>query len=296
MDSEMDAFNKENNLATLTGSDKQIAWANKIRKNFMVLINSSILNRKANVNEEILLAIERFKRETESSFFIDHRDTKTLQTILWQLHEQRLREIIENETRNLGIVADAEIVLTPKETICKDPVRILVQVGLVIARFRKHEKVNELFKRHRYRWDNNEKYWVIKTQSETDRAAELAARLLNMGVPVIMHNEESRYKLETRSFEIANHKVIGTNAEETLFIVNFPYDKNIEKILESTLNGNVYSKGRIAIKKAFTDDLIDFAEEYGFRFNPYGAKLRDSTPRKINLIVDTDDLSDLLDD
>ena len=70
---------KAEGLPKLEGTEKQIAWAETLRKNrieyIKVLIGSALQNNNINYAEWLKSKIESSKKETKASFFIDRRNS-----------------------------------------------------------------------------------------------------------------------------------------------------------------------------------------------------------------------------
>ena len=77
---------KEMGLPELTGSEKQIAWANTIRQDMLGKLERremlGLFLRTGRVTEEnIETAISGLRMETSSRWFIDHRDDDSLEIV-----------------------------------------------------------------------------------------------------------------------------------------------------------------------------------------------------------------------
>ncbi len=74
-------------MTTLTGSEKQVAWAEQIRAKIIAEINTGIANLEANkekldeVGVATLAMLHRVVAQTKASWWIDHKGMTNLRTM-----------------------------------------------------------------------------------------------------------------------------------------------------------------------------------------------------------------------
>lgn len=171
----------ENNLPKLSGSEKQIAWANTIRMQFY--------EKYSNGQNDIATIISE---KTESKFWIDNRnylDSSFIEEYAEKIKEkQQHKEMVESnavwpkEIKHDGIV---EIVEKYKNTY---DYRISLK-------YKKDAEFTAIVKSCGYLWDGNEWYRKISrsTGKFKDMAEELGNKLLENGFAIYIQKDKNAY-------------------------------------------------------------------------------------------------------
>lgn len=171
----------ENNLPKLSGSEKQIAWANTIRMQFY--------EKYSNGQNDIATIISE---KTESKFWIDNRnylDSSFIEEYAEKIKEkQQHKEMVESnavwpkEIKHDGIV---EIVEKYKNTY---DYRISLK-------YKKDAEFTAIVKSYGYSWNGNEWYRKISrsTGKFKDMAEELGNKLLENGFAIYIQKDKNAY-------------------------------------------------------------------------------------------------------
>ena len=208
---------KEMELPELTGTEKQIVWANTIRVELIEKLQhevDKILKDKkldynseeyleyrykdiitkdfiSNVNETINYMIEN---KTDAKWYIDNRSKKT--SLLIDLFaEIKGNKLAEKEKVQMKEVIK-EGTIAPTEVNFNGIVEITAAQEKVTAKYEKNDKFREIVKNLNFKW--NDTVWERKlselTGSYIDRAAELGNKLLNAGFTICILDEEIKDK------------------------------------------------------------------------------------------------------
>lgn len=212
-------FSRESGLAPLTGSDKQIAWANTIRMKFVEAVDEFRAVRLQQIEscgsdeKEFIDAagkeIESLDRimayleqhYTEARFWIDNRnDVESGHSIVPPLLKAIFRDMNADADFNAeSTVAEGEpepeeqaVILQPESATEEGVVTIECEKAngaeCIRARYQKSDDFRYIVKTLDYYWSSESGAWSKKitetTGSASDRMAELANRLLVEGYTV----------------------------------------------------------------------------------------------------------------
>ena len=205
---------KEMELPELTGSEKQIAWANTLRQKLIDDIyllledrENSQIQRRLKMHEldienihDILDYILRNK--TESRYFIDNRDFH-----IFGILESEKKNIMKTEDDAIEEkrIADveAEALITPENAITTSVATIKEIDGRIVATFEKNDTFIGIVKKLGYSWGNGawRKTITKTTGTATERIAELGNKLLAEGFPVRIYDHVARERAVNADYE-----------------------------------------------------------------------------------------------
>ena len=211
----------EQDLPTLTGTKKQINWAIVIRQNLIDIwenqYKQSTEEKDIEYNKRMASILEYILyRYTAAEFYIDNfRYSFNISYLLTKYgaeydKQQELAAISPNEKDIAEITA--EITLYPEKQKHKVPVEIKINDNIIKAISPKNEKFKDLVKYELFGWSQDERCWMRKIRTingtPSDRAAELANKLLSAGFAVIASDAEVREKAISAAFEPEHFKWI----------------------------------------------------------------------------------------
>jgi hypothetical protein len=274
--------NQEIGLPPLQGSDKQIEWAELIRKKKveeLVKYQQRLFSDKslANANQYIA-AVDKAIMNKSAHWWIEMRSKhvedmvaiakKTLTAIdLMPAAEQALYYKAEKN-------AIAEALLRPETSCTENHAEIRVVERRIEIDFPEHNEVFiETVKKIGYQWDKENLYWTRQMSDFTgaveDRVVETAVRLLAKGFPVLIFDERLRnlaisgeYVQETKKWV----DVVSSGKYKGWFALIWPYGEDYYDVARA-LKGSKYSKPNVIVPPAQFDQVTDFAQMYGFRFS-----------------------------
>ncbi len=274
----------EMELPKLTGSEKQIAWANTIRQDAIKKFERLVeINTKYISDEEIQLLHLLWDRilikQSSAKYWIDNMRGITTSDVEDEIRNEKA--IYEKEQ------TDAEVPETIKEEALEDmtmrpsePVTCLVaeirvKENLITAKLpEKDEDFRLLVKGLGYVWNNG--HWArgtgIRNGTPLDRATELGVKLLAAGFPIRVYNDALQEKILAADYEPECSRWIMKNLDTGAFIVK--WDRKEEDFYKeskklpgaSWMSGN----GMLVPREAFRE-VLDFSDRYQFKLSQ-GAK------------------------
>ncbi len=267
---------KEMNLPQLTGSEKQIAWAETIRQKMMADIDEFIyksVKSEMRNDPKLLEAVEYIKGKTQARWWIDHRGMN-MSYELRHLLEEAAKEVKEKKLQpppEVVAEARAEATVRPENPKTETVAEIRALENSVEIQFpEKREDFREVVKKQlKMEWDGK---WVRKLSGTNgtpqDRAVEAGHRLLAAGFPIRIYDEELRtravagdYKPECTNWVMARMK----GEYEGWFAINWDRKDDYYNAARR-LPGARWSSPSMVIPSENFADVLDFAERYGFKF------------------------------
>ena len=286
--------NKEMELPELTGTEKQIAWAIKLRIKFIDEVTEI-----ADIREERYFKLhnkhskraQRYREtlnhiietEKDSKFYIDNRIYDAIELIDKYKEEynngfDKTDEINQKEIESENVIKSTEV---KHDGTAK--VDYNTTDNTIIAEYEKDETFIKIVKSLNFKWQSGT--WRRKINEYTgtfqDRMAELGNELLKNGFIVSIIDEEAKEKA-----------INGTYKQECNRWIQVDEDKLAIKWYEN--NSNIYNasrklpstKWKSSIKATVIDvshfkEVEEFAEMYGFEYSKAATKLIDSYKEKI---------------
>jgi len=287
------AHNAEQGLPELTGTEKQIAWAETIRREMIDVATCAVqgtateFQLQARWDEEysfrrthrgiagddprLPAAMEALKRQTKASWWIDNRDTR-LSVLLKELAE--LAEKQARDTAPAAVEAREEATLRPEQeqTATIAEIRALADNTIEIRFPEKREDFRELVKQTLgYHWTGNA--WSCQITDYNgpiqDRLAEAGNRLLQAGFIVRITDPEARaaavagdYRPERKRWI----KRIMSGKYEGWLSITWPRTDD-HYHLAKALPGSRYSRPAVIVPPAQYDALEDYAEAKSYQIS-----------------------------
>lgn len=236
----------------ISGTNKQIDWANVIRVQFYDYWCSH--ERWVDV-EKVL------KRYVDAKFWIDNRSYCLTREFFRDYSEKERKEYFENQIISMDTVK-------PSEIEHDGVVEIVEKSKRICLIYEKDEDFINLVKEYGYRWD---KMWYKELTETTglfaDRAAEIGHILLKNGFCICIHDKE-----------ITEKAIDGVYEAEWTRWIDSVWNTDCLKIKWRGMNEALFKKA-IAIKnaqKVFNEGIIvnvshyrsveKFARDNGFKF------------------------------
>lgn len=284
--------NKAAGLPPLTGTEKQIIWAEAIRKEAIKFIETKIIPimnekfeaRAPGMKEKTLKAYESFKTRSDAAWWIDNRG-KFDYGPLEELIETEIKQIEQAEAEPPAVIIDeAKVAATvyPEEQKHNLVAEITVtETGIEAIYPEKNEAFYQIVKALGMEWENRR--WVrecyFKTGPAVDRAAELGNSLLRAGFPVQIMNPEARQKAIDGTFEPEQRKWILSLIDgeyKGWLAISWPREGTNYYTAARRLEGSRYAKPYVVVPAANYENVLGFAEVHGFSISPGAQKIIDA--------------------
>lgn len=291
---EVERIITERDLPELSGTEKQVAWANTLRVklvqkiermqeeqyNYTRLELQSSGYEKADVLEN--LAYQDVKEvldfilvnRTEAKYYIDNRDESIFRIIANEAEEAFKTEdeiAIDELEKKQEQEAKKESTLYPEKANYNVPAEIIIKEDSVYALYEKNKDFIDVVKSLGYKWDGSKWYRNISeiTGLNKDRAAELGNKLLNAGFPVIIYDPQIAGNAVKGVYEQECKRWIYRNDKDSLIIAWHEYE-NIEGLYDRarSLPGSKWDREKkgVVVRVEHYKEIIDFAELEGFKF------------------------------
>jgi hypothetical protein len=293
---------KEINLPELQGSEKQVAWANVLRQNFIEAYEQKIEKISTVPEEEIIEKVRRsgelvhaspeeiekkcnqviedrekviatmfealhyvLSNKTESKWYIDNRDENPTRRSL--VEEMEASKSIKPVPEEIVRDATVEATIVPENAITPVVAEIKISDDKIVSIFEKNDTFIAVVKALNYKWSGSA--WERKINELTglaaDRAAELGNKLLNAGIPIIIMDEAIRDAAIQGEYEPeCNRWVLKVKDEEKLKIKWWEKNDRLYQVARK-LPGSKWDSG-VIINIAHYKEVEEFASLYGFMF------------------------------
>lgn len=277
----------------LTGSEKQVAWANTIREQMMGYMQTSLdqgVRRLTRVREkddaemvekwtkqvELMRGIMDWLLETKTkaSYWIDHRSYLQYEYTKREIEAEWISEWEASEHQAepdeaAEAAAREEVTLVPEDQTHTGTVDITVTGDAVRAIYVKEDDFRTLVKGLGYRWNKDISRWekaiTVTTGTAQERAAELGNRLLNAGYAVRIEDEDTRQAAVQGRYEPEIFRWVAKKGE-AFFITWGRQDDFYGKAI--SINKSRYSKPGVMVPASEWAEVEDFARTHGFRLTP----------------------------
>lgn len=281
--------NKTAGLPELAGSEKQVAWAETIRRETLDFIGT-VLDGTAEEfqiqarweefsysrgatgiktdDPRLPAAVDALKTKTSASWWIDNRDTK-LGVLLEEIAAEVEKE--QRESAPEAIEAKDEATLRPEQELTSTVADIrALETGVIEIRFpEKREDFREIVKQQLgYKWSGNS--WARKITYHSgplsDRVAEAGNRLLAAGFIVRISDAAQRAAAIAGDYQPERKlwiKVRIAGKYEGWLALSWPRSADLYDDARA-LPGSRYDSPHVVVPAAQYEALADFAEIHGF--------------------------------
>lgn len=274
------AANAEAGLPALTGSEKQVAWAETIRAEKLGAIQEAIEELQGQcpkakwpeVEGKLVAATDALQAQTAASWWIDHRDLKVAY-ILADL-AKHLPATTPGADSTSAAAALAESTVRPE---AGERIPTAAEIRILANRVEAHlpekdEAFRDVVKALGYTWSGTcwSKAIDPATNPAADRAAELGNRLLAAGFPVRIQDPAIRAAAIAGQFAPEQRRWIKlrTSGEHAgKLVICWPREDDLYSVAKA-LSGARYDKPNIVIPVDRYEAVLDFAEAYGFAISP----------------------------
>ena len=265
----------------LTGTEKQIAWANRIRETKLGPIaeeNERLKKEKGDRHEGyelINMTLSVLLDHTGASWWIDNRE------IIGSIFRSTAAAI-EEDPKKYAREAQAEEVEEPsgsdEATIAKPEnqthsgiVDIRASENCVSAMYPKDDDFRQIVKSLGYRWNGDKRAWQLKIKFSTgapaERAAELGNKLLNAGFAIMIQDPDTLRDAIKGNYEPMTYRWISRDLASGSFSISWGREDDLYSRAKK-LPGARYVSPSIHVPAKEWVSVMDFAETYDFQFSP----------------------------
>lgn len=275
----------EMELPDLSGTPKQVAWANTLRINFIdkfsKLMDSLGSQRRRIslyddagtviwISREILTDMEDWilNNKSDARFWIDFRNDDSIKYIEIAFHgmEEEKNVIPEGIKEEIDQI-NADLTISPENKEKDGIVQISETNDSIKALYIKDKDFIDIVKSLGYRWTGIwEKSITEYTGSAIDRAAELGNKLLSNGFTVKFPNSDSRNKAISGDFEKECSYWVKYNLNYKRLCFTWKgHDDIYNQVMK--LPGAKYRSGSVLVSVEFYNEVLDFADTMGFKIS-----------------------------
>lgn len=265
----------------LTGSEKQIAWANTIREAGMteLLRKLGLAKKHTDYTGEMDrisdIAVREMINNTKASWWIDNRNyiDSAFRALCRRIKENPEQFVITTAEEN-RLKDDDTTVAEPDERKHEGIVEITVTEERVFAAYRKDDDFRTLVKNLEYHWDDISSKWIMKiglrTGTAQERAAELGNKLLNAGFAIRIQDADTLRDAIEGNYQPMTHRWIARREDD--FYITWSFNHSFYDVARR-IPGAKYSKPGMLVPSREYEAVLDFAYAYGFRLTPGAQKL-----------------------
>lgn len=263
---------KDMHLPALTGTEKQVPWAETIRVQMLADIDAFVYRRiKPEYRNEpkLLEAIEHIKSKTEARWWIDNRGMN-MASEFKRLLESAAKEVKTVKVGPVANEAKIEATVRPEKPITETVAEIRALEDAVEISFpEKRDDFREVVKGMGFRWDDG--CWRRKLNKKNgtpqDRAAEAGHVLLAAGFATRIYDEEIRDKAVNGGYEPECTRWVQLRTSDKYngwLAISWGRDEDFYTAAKR-LPGAHWSKPSVVVPPENFGEVLDFAKMYGFK-------------------------------
>lgn len=278
---------KEMNLPQLTGTEKQIPWAESIRQQLLADLDKFVYE---NVKEEhrndpmVRAAMEHIRNKTEARWWIDNRGAGAYE------FRQLLDEAIK-ATKTEQAQAPAEMVSQAKAEATVRPESPKTETVAEIRPLENAVEIDFPEKRDDFRelvkfklgmcWNGTCWRREIKAVNGTpaDRTTEAGHKLLAAGFPIRIYDAEIRQRAIDGNYELEQTRWIYRRKDDAKeypgwFAIKWGRQEDFYDAAKK-IKGSRYKKPFVVVPPEQFEQVLDFAQMYGFSLSENAQALAD---------------------
>lgn len=266
---------KELGLPELTGTEKQVAWANTLRKQWIEKVESEIrtwITDDESRDEEVRKALKRVVEEhlintVDARWWIDNRNA-SIHRFLEEAEKKYLETPQMQVPKEIEEQAIEEMTIRPSDPTTNLVAEIRVQEDTITAKYpEKDEDFREIVKGLQFTWNNGrwERKLGLLNGSSLDRAAELGVKLLASGFPVRVYDDELQTKIVNADYEPESTRWIVAHEKGVRVIWNRKEEDFYNEAKRLPGAKWISEKRSMYIPGEAFREIQDFAVRYGFK-------------------------------
>jgi len=269
---------RDNNLPALTGTEKQIPWAETIRQRIMADLDRVIYETRNNKGRDELAiqeAYQAIKSKTTAHWWIDRRYIKgdfDLEALLRKEYESMRVNAAAAPTNEVATDTLAESTVRPESPVTETVAEIRILEDVLEIRFpERRDDFRELVKSElKMVWSDGWKRRIgLKQGKIEDRAAEAGNKLLYAGYPIRIFDAELREKAISADYKPECTRWIMARSEgkyKGWFMISWSRDEDLYRRAKA-ITGAKYEKPNVVVSPEHFAEVLDFAEMYKFEIS-----------------------------
>lgn len=278
---------RENNLPVLSGTEKQVVWAETLRIKMLAEMEIAVYKRVLEEKRGMFFkTIELIKNtKTEAKWWIDHRmiveDRVGMIELLLKVSETTRFDfpVPEEIKRDAAIEATVRPETPKTETVAE--IRAL-ENAIEIEFPEKRDDFWQIVKKQLHmEWSG--KCWrrklIAKNGTPQDRAAEAGHRILAAGFSIRIYDEKIRRGAMAGDYaeECSRWVQKRTKGEYTgWFVVSWDRQNEDFYTVARRLPGSKWSNPYVVVPAEQFEEVIDFAQMYGFKLSSGAQELAEA--------------------
>jgi hypothetical protein len=275
---------KEMELPALSGSEKQVIWANTLRQKWIDYIDNKIIyldseNKNFRVFENEMSGFSNMKQISSvelvdfiinnyisAKWYIDNRSLQTI-VVLGMFYKLYIQSKLENEIeKEIENEINEELTIHPENEISHNVVEIeaIDNNNCIRVLFEYDKNAVDLVKMlDGYKWSGSSWRKELEPLNNDilDRAAEVGNHFLKNGYPIKIDNIIAKDMAINANFKLEFKRWIKFNTKENSFMLS-----NYEK--SRKLPTQKYVNGKTHINLSAWKEVKDFADMFGYKFSP----------------------------
>jgi len=278
-------------LPELTGSEKQVAWANSLRLDFvcqyekeLTKMNDIIQNADKEKQPEMIAQKKSFcdamdyavNTKTDARYWIDSRDKRS-NFLMWELlseYKEMKKNEIPPEVAQEIKQEKMQLTVTPEIPEKSGVIVMYFKKPYIMVKYIKDDVFLKIVKDLDYSWDYDNLSWKKEITeyngTADDRMAELGNQLLLAGFTVEFSTESSKKMALSGDFKPECKRWIKF-IRGRLFIQWYGWNDALYGAAKK-LPGARWDKGGMAVPVEFYKEVQDFAETMEFKFSKRSQK------------------------
>jgi len=300
--------NAEDGLPELEGTEKQIAWAEKIRVSAVLELDKVVGNEDFRTlyckipQDEVMGAILGLQNKTKASWWIDNSATFCAPVSLHRLSDmiKKEAELLRNTLLHPWALsptmyeAKIEATVRPEKPKTETVAEIRVTGKVVEVEFaeKRADFWSIIKKELKMRWTGA--WWQRQIESTdgalADRAAEIGHTLLAAGFPIRIYDSVVREKAVCGDYTPEQTRWVvrrgATSEYGGWFAINWGKDDDFY-VAAKRLPGSRWSNPSVVVPPEQYEQVLDFAERHGFSVSEKARDLAEEarTAKEAMLVV-----------
>ena len=241
---------KDFDFPVLSGTEKQVEWANAIRVSFYEHFES-----KSIPVDNIIL------KESSARFWIDNRDDILKESFVKRYNTKEEKKEIDRQLVDIDTVR-------PSEIKHDGTIEIIKKENEIHLLYERNESFIKLVKDYKYQWNGSTWYREINemTGSYEDRAAEIGHVLLMNGFCISIHNESIKEKAIHGKYEKEQTRWIDSKSDSSLLTIRWNGWNDDLYTKAKKIKGSTWESPSIVADVSHWRTIEEFAFENGFWF------------------------------
>ena len=257
--------NAENGLPSLSGTEKQVAWAEQIRAQAVETMSAqadqSRQNSRApeNAIRSLDLGMQKILANTSAAWWIENR------SMILTMYQRACREAYQALEAGQDVQTEQIYQHEPsKPGTVKVVVKRTAVREEVAVFYPKDPDLREYVKGEGFMWLDGA--WRRGTADEYDTIADLAAATVNdlvaIGFAVATDDQETKDLLRTHSWTASNPRIITMDGGR--FAIQFEDNDETRALVTSLPHAFLRDDGTVRVPAAMADAVAELAATYGF--------------------------------